>query len=123
MGGFPAEAEGSPAAAFERGERRRPCLHIVDTFAEFSSPKSYKSIKIGGNGVYTKKQKRRGKVSSEYKARRKKKQARRARALQRVALRDGKGRAQGLLGERGRPHDRIGHAARPERIFALYKPP
>ena len=41
--------------------------------------------KIGGNGVYTKKQKRRGKVSSEYKARRKKKQARRARALQRVA--------------------------------------
>ena len=62
-----------------------PGQTTVDTFAEFSSPKSYKSIKIGGNGVYTKKQKRRGKVSSEYKARRKKKQARRARALQRVA--------------------------------------
>ena len=45
---------------------------IVDTFAEFSSPKSYKSIKIGGNDAYTKKQKRRGKVSSEYKAKRKK---------------------------------------------------
>ena len=28
--------------------------------AEFSSPKSYKSIKIGGNDAYTKKKKRRG---------------------------------------------------------------
>ena len=45
---------------------------IVDTFAEFSSPNSYKSIKIGGNDAYTKKKKRRGKVSSEYKAKRKK---------------------------------------------------
>ena len=71
---------------FRRGRKGRQLQHlnevkegvhawaddIVDTFAEFSSPKSYKSIKIGGNGVYTKKQKRRGKVSSEYKAKRKK---------------------------------------------------